>query len=154
MARTINLETNRVLHHARFARGAFDSAFFSLVLHLRKPFTRPNSRSNLNFDHSLLSCPLAPRTESYDTRIVETRACPHPIRAVFRLPAIAVASVQVEQFLRLHGKLSNTVSTVGHRSIFLREHCCNHREHLFAQSFAQSHPNKPKHPKEGQLGHS
>jgi hypothetical protein len=25
---------------------------------------------------------------------------------------------------------------------------------LFAQSFAQSHPNMPKHPKEGQLGHS
>jgi hypothetical protein len=53
VARTINLETNRVPHHAGFACGAFLFAFFSFVSHPRKPFTRPNSRSTLIFDHSL-----------------------------------------------------------------------------------------------------
>jgi len=38
-----------------------------------------------------VSCPLAPRTESYDTRMAETRACPRPIRAVLSVPVISVA---------------------------------------------------------------
>jgi len=33
--------------------GAFFSAFFLSVSHPQKPFTRPNNRSPLNFDHSL-----------------------------------------------------------------------------------------------------
>ena len=32
---------------------AFDFAFFLFVSYYQKPFTRPNNRSTLNFDHSL-----------------------------------------------------------------------------------------------------
>src|SRR6267154_3588942 len=40
-----------------------------------------------------LSCPLAPRTESYDSNRL-THACPRPIRAVLSVPVIAVAPRQ------------------------------------------------------------
>jgi hypothetical protein len=42
---------------------------FLLVSQSPEPFNRPNSRSTLIFDRSLLSCPLAPLTESCDTKI-------------------------------------------------------------------------------------
>ena len=89
MARTINLETNRVLHHARFARGAFDSAFFSLVLHLRKPFTHPNDRLTSDFGYQKKTLNIFIKVCYSPSRIS------HPTLA--RLKAIAVSARQIRK---------------------------------------------------------
>src|SRR2546430_6746158 len=53
--------------------------FFSSVSHPQKPFTRPNSRSNLNFEHSVFE--LAPSSAQGIIRHSNRRirACPRPI---------------------------------------------------------------------------
>jgi hypothetical protein len=53
VARTINPKTKLGALPSVLEGGAFDLAFFFLVSHPQKPFTRPNNRITLNFDHSL-----------------------------------------------------------------------------------------------------
>jgi hypothetical protein len=53
VARTSNPDTNLGAPHVGFTCGAFDFAFFWLVLHPSQPFVPPRSRSTLIFDYSL-----------------------------------------------------------------------------------------------------
>jgi hypothetical protein len=53
VARTITRKTTLGALPSAFEGGAFDFALFAFLSHAPKPFSRPNSRSTLIFDHSL-----------------------------------------------------------------------------------------------------